>query len=42
MADPTPVLDATLGGPDANSYVTLAEADAYFAGNTHVNDWNNH
>jgi len=42
MADPTPVLDATLGGPDANSYVTLAEADAYFAGNTHVTDWNNH
>jgi hypothetical protein len=32
MADPTPVLDATIGGPNANSYVTLAEADAYFDG----------
>ena len=40
--DPTPTLDATLGGPDANSYVTLAEADAYFAGNTNVTDWNAH
>ena len=42
QADPTPVLDATIGGANSNSYVTLAEADAYFDGSMHNTDWNNH
>ena len=42
MADPTPTLDATIGGANSNSYVTLAEADAYFAGDARHQDWNNH
>ena len=42
MADPTPTLDATIGGPNANSYVTLAQADAYFAGDARSQDWSNH
>ncbi len=42
MTTPTPTLDATLGGTESNSYVTLAEADAYFAGTAFIGDWNNH
>ena len=42
MADPTPVLDATIGGANSNSYVTLAEADAYFAGTAHNSEWGTH
>ena len=42
MADPTPVLDATIGGANSNSYVTLAEADAYFDGTANNQDWDNH
>ena len=42
MADPTPTLDATVGGADSNSYVTLAEADAYFDAGTNNQKWNHH
>ena len=42
MADPTPVLDATIGGANSNSYVTLAEADAYFSGTASGKDGDNH
>ena len=42
MADPTPTLDATIGGPNANSYVTLAQANAYFDNSPYSQDWKNH
>ena len=42
MADPTPTLDATIGGANSNSYVTLAEADAYFDGTAHNQEWGTH
>ena len=32
-------IDATVGGTTANSYVTLAEADAYFATRAHAESW---
>lgn len=32
-------LDATVGGPNSNSYATLLEADAYFANRYHVTFW---
>lgn len=32
-------LDATPGGPDANSYLTVDQATAYFAGRTHSSAW---
>jgi hypothetical protein len=32
-------LDATVGGPDANSFVTVAEADAYFTEHPFGADW---
>jgi len=32
-------LDATVGSPDANSYVTVNEADAYFEDRTFVSAW---
>jgi len=32
-------LNATLGASDANSYVTLAEADVYFADRMHSSAW---
>jgi hypothetical protein len=32
-------LNATVGAPDANSYVTVAEADAYFADRIHSDSW---
>ena len=32
-------IDATLGGASANSYVTLAEADAYFLTTPHDEHW---
>lgn len=31
-------LDATVGGGDSNSYVTQAEADAYFASGMHIDN----
>ena len=34
-------LDATVGSPDANSYVTEAEANIYFADRLHAEDWDN-
>lgn len=33
------MLDATVGGVDANSYVTLDFANAYFADRTHAEAW---
>ncbi len=30
---------ATLSGVDSNSYITVAEADAYFAGRLHASAW---
>jgi hypothetical protein len=33
------IIDATIGGASANSYVTLAEATAYFATRLYVDDW---
>ena len=32
-------IDTTVGGASANSYVTLAEADAYFDEHLNVTDW---
>jgi len=32
-------IDATIGGPSSNSYVTVAEADAYFDGRLDAADW---
>ncbi len=32
-------IDATVAGADSNSYVTMAEADAYFAGRLHADAW---
>ncbi len=32
-------LEATVGGPQSNSYVSLAEADAYFAARLHAEAW---
>lgn len=32
-------LNATLGASDANSYVTLSEATAYFENRMHASDW---
>lgn len=32
-------LDATVGGEDSNSYVTQAEATAYFADRLHADSW---
>jgi len=39
---PTPTLDATIGGANANSYATLAEANEYFQNSPHLQEWNNH
>ena len=33
------VLDATVGGANSNSYITVAEADSYFEGMLHTNVW---
>lgn len=33
------VLDATPGSPTANSFATVAQADAYFAGMLYADDW---
>jgi hypothetical protein len=33
------MIEATPGGATANSYVTLAEAEAYFAGRLHTGPW---
>lgn len=38
---PTPTLDATPGGAAANSYCTVAEADAYHDSRLSVTDWTN-
>lgn len=32
-------IDATVGGADANSYITLVDADAYFANRLHTSTW---
>lgn len=32
-------LDATIGSPDSNSYVTVTEADAYFEDRVHSEAW---
>lgn len=32
-------LNATIGSPDANSYVTVAEANAYFSDRVHSSAW---
>ena len=32
-------IDTTIGGASANSYVTLAEANAYFANRAHAIEW---
>jgi len=32
-------LDATVGGEDSNSYVTVSEADTYFENRTHASAW---
>lgn len=32
-------IDATIGGADSNSYVTVAEADGYFAARLHADAW---
>jgi len=37
MTDPT--IDATVAGPESNSYVTLAFADAYFADTLEGREW---
>lgn len=42
MSVPTPTLDATLAGANSNSYVTLAEANAYFDAGANNQQWNNH
>jgi hypothetical protein len=42
MTVPTPTPDATVGGANSNSYVTLAEADAYFDAGADNQEWNNH
>lgn len=34
-------IDATVGGADANSYATLAEANTYFLSRPHSDIWNN-
>lgn len=34
-----PTIDATAGGENANSYITLADADAYFANLLNGADW---
>jgi hypothetical protein len=33
------IIDATPAGPNANSYLTLAEANAYYAGHSHPEHW---
>ena len=33
------VIDATVGGANSNSYVTLAEANTYFEARLHVSNW---
>lgn len=33
-------IDATVGGPNSNSYVTVDEADAYFAERIYADAWN--
>ena len=33
-------LDATVGGTTSNSYITVADADDYFAGVFNADDWN--
>lgn len=33
------VLDATLGGANSNTYVTLAEAETYFEARVHTSTW---
>lgn len=42
MAEPVVTLDATIAGANSNSYVTLAEADAYFDASASNPQWNNH
>lgn len=37
----TPILDATPGSPNANSYATLEEANAYFDRQVYQDDWLN-
>ncbi len=37
LAEPT--IDATIAGPQSNSYVTLAFADGYFADTLEARDW---
>jgi hypothetical protein len=32
-------LDATVGSPDSNSYVTVAEANSYFSDRSHSEEW---
>jgi hypothetical protein len=34
-----PTLDATVGGPDANSYATIAEGDTYFGERVQAPNW---
>lgn len=34
-----PTFDATLSGPSANSYASVAEADVYFAGRLNASEW---
>lgn len=34
-----PTLDATVGGADANTYITLANANTYFDERLYVDDW---
>lgn len=35
------VLDATVGGPNSNSYITVEEAEDYFEGRLHSTNWLN-
>lgn len=35
------VIDATIGGANSNSYVSLAEAETYFSGRLNADAWNN-
>ena len=42
MVVPNPTIDATVGGENSNSYVTLEEADAYFEGSADNQHWDNH
>lgn len=42
MAEPVVTIDATIAGANSNSYVTLAEADAYFDASASNQQWNNH